>query len=62
MAIAYLRGAAELCAGEAAVDDATLYRAKEKVGPNSAIMMSLSGELSDDDIANLAAYVSATFQ
>ncbi len=38
------------------------YRAKEKVGPNSAIMMSLSGELSDDDIANLAAYVSATFQ
>ena len=38
------------------------YRAREKVGPNSAIMMSLSGELSDDDIANLAAYVSATFQ
>ena len=40
----------------------TKYRAKEKVGPNSAIMMSLSGELSDDDIANLAAYVSASFQ
>ena len=40
----------------------TKYRAREKVGPNSAIMMSLTGELSDDDIANLAAYVSATFQ
>ena len=38
------------------------YRAREKVGPNSAIMMSLTAELSDDDIANLAAYVSATFQ
>lgn len=37
------------------------YRAREKVGPNSAIMMSLTGELSDDDIANLAAYVSGTF-
>lgn len=38
------------------------YRAREKVGPNSAIMMSLSGDLSDADIANLAAYISATFQ
>ncbi len=38
------------------------YRAREKVGPNSAIMMSLSSDLSDADIANLAAYVSATFQ
>lgn len=38
------------------------YRAREQVGPNSAIMMSLTGELSDDDIANLAAYVSGTFQ
>ncbi len=38
------------------------YRNREKVGPNSAIMMSLTGELSDDDIANLAAYVSTTFQ
>ena len=38
------------------------YRAKEKVGPNSAIMSSLTGDLSDDDIANLAAYVAATFQ
>ena len=38
------------------------YRAREKVGPNSAIMMSLSGDLSDTDIANLAAYIAATFQ
>ena len=38
------------------------YRAREKVGPNSAIMMSMAAELSDDDIANLAAYVSATFK
>lgn len=37
------------------------YRAREMVGPNSAIMMSWAEELSDDDIANLAAYVSATF-
>ena len=38
------------------------YRAKEMVGPNSAIMMSLSEDLSDEDIANLAAYISTTFQ
>ena len=43
-------------------DRLTQYRAKEKVGPNSAIMMSLAGDLSDDDIANLAAYVSTTFR
>ncbi|MGF1526494.1 MAG: c-type cytochrome [Candidatus Competibacterales bacterium] len=37
------------------------YRAKEKVGPNSALMMSLVSDLSDDDIANLAAYVAENF-
>lgn len=37
------------------------YRAKEKVGPNSAIMMSLSSDLSDEDIANIAAYVATAF-
>ncbi len=37
------------------------YRAKEMVGPNSAIMMSLVEDLSDDEIDNLAAYISATF-
>ena len=44
------------------VDRLNQYRARERVGPNSAIMMSLAADLSDDDIANLAAYVSATFQ
>jgi len=38
------------------------YRAGENVGPNSAIMFSWAKDLSDDDIANLAAYVSTTFQ
>lgn len=38
------------------------YRGKEKVGPNSALMFSWAGPLSDEEIANLAAYVSATFQ
>ncbi len=38
------------------------YRAREKVGPNSAIMMHLASDLSDEDIANLAAYVSENFQ
>ena len=37
------------------------YRAREKVGPNSAIMMSLASELSDDDIANLATYIAEAF-
>ena len=38
------------------------YRAREKVGPNSAIMMSLVADLTDEEIANLAVYVSTTFQ
>jgi cytochrome c553 len=38
------------------------YRAGEKVGPNSALMYSWAGNLSDDDIANLAEYISATFK
>ena len=38
------------------------YRAREKVGPNSAIMMSLTGDLTDEEIANLAAYISTNFQ
>ncbi|MEM6490032.1 MAG: c-type cytochrome [Pseudomonadota bacterium] len=37
------------------------YRAREMVGPNSAIMMSLAADLTDEEIANLAAYVSTTF-
>ena len=38
------------------------YRAKEKVGPNTAIMLSWAENLSDQDIANLAEYISATFR
>ncbi len=38
------------------------YRAKDKVGPNSALIYSWAAPLSDEEIANLAAYVSATFQ
>jgi cytochrome c553 len=37
------------------------YRAREMVGPNSAIMMSLVADLSDEDIANLAAFISDRF-
>jgi len=38
------------------------YRAGEKVGPNSALMKSWAKKQSDDDIANLAAYISSTFE
>ena len=38
------------------------YRAREMVGPNSAIMMSLARDLSDDDIANLSAYIAERFK
>lgn len=38
------------------------YRTKDKVGPNSAIMMTWAIDLSDDDIANLAAFISTTFK
>ncbi|MGF1501551.1 MAG: c-type cytochrome [Paracoccaceae bacterium] len=43
-------------------DRLSKYRAREKIGPNSAIMMDLTKDLSDADIANLAAYVAETFQ
>ena len=35
------------------------YRAGETVGPNSGLMIPMAADLSDDDIANLAAYLSA---
>lgn len=34
------------------------YRADEKVGPNTALMQPHATGLSDEDIANLAAYIS----
>lgn len=37
------------------------YRAGEKVGPNSALMQPNAVDLSDDDIANLAAYIATSF-
>ena len=43
-------------------DRLTTYRAREMVGPNSVLMWSLAADLSDDDIENLAAYISETFQ
>ena len=42
-------------------DRLTTYRSREMVGPNSALMMSLTGDLSDDDIADLAAYIATAF-
>lgn len=42
-------------------DKLETYRAREMVGPNSAIMMSLAGDLSDADIANLAAFIEDRF-
>lgn len=38
------------------------YRAGETIGPNSALMIPVAGELSDEEIANLAAFISASFQ
>ena len=44
------------------VDRLETYRARERVGPNSALMYSWAGRLSDDDIANVAAFISSEFQ
>jgi cytochrome c553 len=35
------------------------YRSGETVGPNSGLMIPMARDLSDDEIANLAAYLSA---
>jgi cytochrome c553 len=43
------------------VDRLETYRAGEKVGPNSALMIPHAAELSDEDIANIAGYIVATF-
>ena len=38
------------------------YRAGEMVGPNSVLMIQNAKDLSDQDIASLAAYISTTFE
>ncbi len=38
------------------------YRAGEKLGPNTALMKPNATGLSDEDIANLAAYIATTFE
>lgn len=40
-------------------DRLTTYRAGERVGPNSMLMIPMAVDLSDEDIANLAAYLAA---
>lgn len=37
------------------------YRSGEKIGPNSGLMIPNARELSDEDIANVVAYIVATF-
>lgn len=37
------------------------YRAGEKVGPNSALMVPVASDLSDQDIADVSAYISESF-
>ncbi|HNP34880.1 MAG TPA: c-type cytochrome [Woeseiaceae bacterium] len=43
------------------VDLLEKYRAGETVGPNTPLMAPLAKDLSDEDIANLAAYITTTF-
>ena len=38
------------------------YRAGEKVGPNTPLMMPQAVELSDEEIVSIAVYVSTTFR
>ena len=35
------------------------YRSGKKIGPNSALMIMMASELSDDEIQNLAAYLAS---
>jgi cytochrome c553 len=38
------------------------HRAGERVGPNSALMQPHAADLSDEEIAGLAAYIAGTFE
>ena len=40
----------------------TQYRAGERIGPNSGLMIPVASRLSDEDIANLAAFISTGLQ
>jgi cytochrome c553 len=42
---------------ELLVERLETYRAGERVGPNSALMMPVAAELSDEDIANVTAFI-----
>lgn len=42
-------------------DKLKTYRSGEKVGPNSVLMIQNAKDLSDEDIANLAVYVTTAF-
>ena len=41
------------------VDRLKTYRSGKKIGPNSALMIMMAGDLSDVEIANLAAYLNS---
>jgi cytochrome c553 len=43
-------------------DRLTRYRAGEKIGPNALLMIPMASELTDEEIANLAAFVSTKFR
>lgn len=43
------------------IDKLTRYRAGEQVGPHTALMAPHASALSDDDIANVAAFIAEEF-
>lgn len=43
-------------------DKLTRYRSGEKIGPNALLMIPMALELTDEEIANLAAFVSTKFK
>lgn len=43
-------------------DKLTRYRAGEQIGPTTALMAPHASALSDEDIANLAAYIATEFK
>jgi cytochrome c553 len=43
-------------------DRLTRYRAGERIGPNALLMIPMASELTDEEIANLSAFVSTKFR